>query len=481
MIGLLLLTCFGVTVGPGWSEPFVVTDSANTTRRIQYLYHDEMGRNHLIWAGFNDESRIAYKMFSTDGGTELYPETMISRDVNSPYLSPIVATGDSLYAFWREYNPVYSAARSLSDGSEVLPATHLFTNSTWMPEIRSSPDSLGRMHVLFNGGYEGAEVFYAVWSPSPDSGFTTEYEWLIEGVEEDCVILVDRDRVHAVVKNKLDHHHMYIQYDLEGNIVVPMYDFTLNDFYWCRSPELEIDSEGNLLIIARVDDPGLGYTYVLWKLQGETGELLIDYKTIVVPEPPEMDTGVDFIIAPLPDLNFFYLCWCGYGYSAENRIFYKVFDSDGNTVVGWQIAYDYSDEEPEDIVQLDGVSDDQGNLYVVYDQVETEPQIDYFPTFGWFDYSTLSIEESATEVSSEVEFTISHNPVTGSVTVITGNNTPLNLRVFDLAGREVSSINVSGGVGVWSGTDSSGNRLPAGVYNIVGESEFHQRVTLLDR
>ena len=80
MIALLLLTCLGVTVGPGWSEPFLATDSANTHRPIQYLDRDAFGRLHLIWAGFNDEHRIAYKMFSLDG-TTLYPETMISRDV----------------------------------------------------------------------------------------------------------------------------------------------------------------------------------------------------------------------------------------------------------------------------------------------------------------------------------------------------------------------------------------------------------------
>lgn len=479
MIGFLLLTCLGVTAGPGWSEPFVVTDSANTARRDQFLYQDEIGRNHLVWAGYNDEKRIAYKMFSTDGGTELYPETMISRDVNSPYLSPIVAMGDSLYAFWREGTPVYSAARSLMDGSEVLPATHLFTNSTWIPEIRSSPDDLGRLHVLYNGGFEGAEVFYAVWSPSPDSGFTTEYEWLIEGAEENCVLLVDGERVHVVVKNKPDHHHMYTQYDMEGNIVVPLYDFTQNGFDWGRSPELEIDSEGNLLVVALVNDPSLGYTYVLWKLNGETGELLTDYKALLLPEPPEVDAGSHFIVSPLPELNFFYLCWCGY--AAENKIFYEVFDSDGNTAVSWQLAYDYSDEEPEDIRFIDGVTDAAGNLYIVFSQVETEPTLDAYPTFGWFDYSTLGIEDSTSSLSCETQFTILQNPVTGSVTVFSVVNSPMNLRVFDLAGREVSSISLNDGVGIWNGIGFSGERLPAGVYSIAGEEGFHQRVTLLDR
>lgn len=475
MMSLLLLSCFAVTVGPGWSEPFVVTDSANTLGRDQYLYRDEMGRNHLVWAGFNGEKRIAYKMFSTGGGTELYPETMISRDVDSPYLSPIVSTDDSLYAFWREGNPVYSAARSISDGSQVLPATYLFTNSTWMYRIRSSPDSLGRLHVLYNGGFEGAEVFYAVWSPSPDSGFTTEYEWVIEDANEDCVILVDGNRVHIVVNSEPD-HHMYIQYDLEGNTVVPLYDFTGNAYYWSRNPELEIDSQGNLLVVARVNDPNLGYTCVLWRIHGETGELLTDYKPLILPEPPSMDVGSRFNLSPLPDLSTFYLCWRGY---SQEKIFYMVFDSEGNTIVSWQLAYDYTDEDPEDIGYLDGCSDDEGNLYIVFSQGETEPYLGAYPTFGWFDYSTLGIEDSTSDVPCETEFSVSQNPVTGSITVFTENNTPLNLRVFDLAGRMVSSISVSDGFGVWDGAGFSGERLPAGVYNIVAEKGFTHRVTLL--
>ncbi len=79
MIGFcaLLLTCLGVTPGPGWSNPILVTDSANTQRRIQFIHRDSQGRFHMIWAGYNDQHRIAYKMFSLEG-TELYTETMIS-------------------------------------------------------------------------------------------------------------------------------------------------------------------------------------------------------------------------------------------------------------------------------------------------------------------------------------------------------------------------------------------------------------------
>ncbi len=479
MIVLQLLTCFGVTVGLGWSEPFLVTDSANTTRRIQFLYHDEIGRNHMIWAGFNDESRIAYKMFSTDGGTELYPETMISRDVSSPYLSPIVTIGDSLYAFWREGSPVYSAARSLADGSEVLPATHLMTTSTMIPQVRSSQDSLGRFHVLYNGGYEGMEVFYAVWSPSPDSGFTTEYEWIIEGAEEGGVILVDGNRVHVVVQDSLVHNYLYTQYDLEGNTVIPIWDFTSTEYYYSsRFPELTTDNEGNLVIVSLIDEPSQGYRYGLWKLHGETGTLLIDCKTIIEQGSPEPWVSPSFVLRALPGNQEFYLAWCE-GYDI-NKIYFLIFDSNGDIINDWSVAYDYSDEEPEDILNIDGVVDNEGSLYIIFVQGESEPVIGYYPTFGWFDYSTLGIEDSASDMSCETQFTVSQNPVTGSVTLFSEIDSPMSLRVFDLTGREVSLISVSDGVGVWNGTGFSGERLPAGVYSITGEDDFSRTVTLLN-
>ncbi len=115
----------------------------------------------------------------------------------------------------------------------------------------------------------------------------------------------------------------------------------------------------------------------------------------------------------------------------------------------------------------------------MYAQVETEPQVDYFPTFGWLDYSTMGIDDSSSEAPEQFEFTVSQNPLTGSVTIQTNDTAQLQLRVYDIAGREVSAISVSNGVGVWNGTGFFGERLPTGVYNIVAESGFSHRITLL--
>ncbi len=331
--------------------------------------------------------------------------------------------------------------------------------------------------MLHNGGFEGKELFYEVWVPSPDSGFATEYGWTIEGVDTGGSILVDGNRVHIVAMDTLVHDYVYLQYDLEGNTVIPLTDFTTPDeiYSLVNFPNVVVDSSGNVLVVE--------YAYInpyeailLWKIDCMSGVSLLSEFPLVEPEFPDMDITSP-IVVPTNSPNEFHLCWIGQ--TVENKIFHLVFDSDGNIIHEWQLAYDYSDEDPEDLLYIDGVSDSNGNLYIVYAQVETEPQVDYFPTFGWLDYSTMGIDDSSSEAPEQFEFTVSQNPLTGSVTIQTNDTAQLQLRVYDIAGREVSAISVSNGVGVWNGTGFFGERLPTGVYNIVAESGFSHRITLL--
>ena len=469
MTGLLLflLALQGVTPGPGWSDPILVTDSANTQRRNQYINRDSLGRFHLIWTGFNDESRIAYKIFLLDG-TTVYPETMISRNTNSCYLSELVMR-DSLIAFWREYSPIYYATRSLEDGSEITPATYLFTTSTLYHYIRACPDTLGRLHVLFN---RGGDVYYAAWTPAPGSGFITEYEWKIDGADAGGVLLVDGNRVHVVVQDPIYHTYEYLQYDLEGNTVIPLTDFTEDDINCSRFPELNLDSDGNLMVVEDVSD-----SYVLWKLDKVTGATLVDEKVIVSDSPPEMYISVSFILRHLPGTEEYYLCWTDS--ALDDQILCLLMDSDGNVLVDWHIAYDYSDEDPEDLGFIDGIVDDAGNLYIVYAQVETEPQIDYFPTFGWFNHDYLGVEGEVYTEQPGVSLTASHNPSCGSVQFFLEGADSMELRVYDITGRMVAGVSLSYSSGFWNGTGSSGERLPSGVYTVVGDQGVSLRITLL--
>jgi len=471
---LLFVSLLGVTPGPGWSWPVVVTEEPNSTRPYQRMHRDQEGRFHLLWEDYRHLYRIGYKVFLLDG-TTVVPDTMISRDTNSMYLRKTVM-GDSLLAFWREYNPVYFAARSLEDGGEVAPATYLFTTYTVYPYIRACPDSLDRLHVLYN---DGDDVVYAVWTPVEDSGFITEYEWVIPGVRAGGVLLVDRDRVHVVVMDEIHFTHEYLQYDLEGHLAVELTDFTADDIDCQRFPELALDSGRNLMIVDAIytlssPDP---YKYVLWKLDGATGETIVDEKELVMGIPPVMKVSPDFILRPLPGSEEFYLCWRNSG--AALQIWNMVIDSSGNIVVDWHMAYDYSDEDPEMLKDLDGAVDEEGNLYIVYSQGETEPVLGGYPTFGWFDYTYLGIgdEEPSSEVPSQ-HITASCNPVMGSVRFNVEGISVTFLEVYDVAGRKVAQVPVSNGIGLWDGTDTAGDRLPFGVYRVSG-GEASTVVTLL--
>ena len=178
MLVVLLLSLSGVTPSPGWSYPVLLTEEPNTSRPELFINMDSLGRFHMIWSGYKNNSRIGYKIFTADGATVL-EDTMISLDSHSALLSETVM-GDSLFAFWRDYSPIYYCVRSIKDGSEITPATYLFSTSTLYPYIRACPDSLGRLHVLYNNG---SDVIYAVWTPAPGSGFITEREWKIEGAD----------------------------------------------------------------------------------------------------------------------------------------------------------------------------------------------------------------------------------------------------------------------------------------------------------
>ncbi len=469
MIGfcVLALTCLGVTPGPWWSNPILVTDSANTQRRNQYINMDSQGRFHMVWEGLNDESRIGYKIFLLDG-TTVYPETMISPDNHSTMMSEVVM-GDSLIVFWRDYSPIYYAIRSLEDGSEITPATYLFTTSTNYKYIRACPDSLGRLHVLYN---IGNDVYYAVWIPARGSGFITEYEWKIDGADAGGVLLVDGNRVHVVVQDPVFHDYSYLQYDLEGNTVIPLTDFTADDINCSRFPELNLDSDGNLMVLEDVAD-----SYVLWKLDKFTGATLVDEKVIVSDFPPEMYISTSFILRHLPGTDEYYLSWTDS--ALDDQILYMLMDSDGNVLVDWNIAYDYSDEDPEQVKAIDGIVDETGNLYIVYSQGETEPVLGGYPTFGWFNHDYLGIEGEVYTEPPGVSLRASHNPSCGSVQFYLEGDDSMELRVFDITGRIVADVSLSDGIGFWNGTGSSGDRLPSGVYTVVGDQEVSLRITLL--
>jgi hypothetical protein len=282
------------------------------------------------------------------------------------------------------------------------------------------------------------------------------------------------------VQDDYYHTYEYVQYDLLGNTIVPLSDFTANDLIGCsRFPELNLDSSGNLMVVEHATRTGQEYRYLLWKLNGETGELLIDEKVIVVTIPGVMYVSNSFILRPLPGSTEFYLCWTDS--AQDDQVLFLLMDENGNVLIDWQVAYDYSDEDPEQVQEVHGIVDDQGNLYIIYNQAETEPDLGGYPTFGWFDHTYLSVEEETAPIPDPTSgLNLSVNPIRECVVfTLTGGGSE-DLRIYDLSGREVAAVTLYDGVGYWDGTGYSGNRLPAGVYTIQRDNTLIQRFTLLN-
>jgi len=466
LIAQVLWFVISVTVAPGWSDPIAVTEEPNTTQPVQFITRDQQGRFHLIWENYCLNSRIGYKVFLLDG-TTVVPDTMISDDQHSAVLKTTVHN-DSLFAFWRDFSPAYYCIRSLDDGSEITPPTYLFSESTLYPHILASSDSLGRLHTL---RVIGLDIYYAVWIPTADAGFTEEYGWFIPDAIIRSQILVDGDRVHIVKWDSLYQDTDYLQYDLQGNLVVPAIDIVDDGVICFARPSMAIDNDRNLLILDEVAYQSQ-FRMALWKVDGETGELLINMKTLVLEVGPEMSLHGQFDLLSIPGGEQFYMIWiAGSNYKMLD---YAVIDAAGDFVVEPVIAYDHRDEDPEQLKNLDGVVDSEGNLYVIYGQGEEYPIFGRYPTFGWFDHNWLGIEDESTTVEPpNITLTLSSNPFTDFLSIeVTGSSYVQELLIYDITGRQVISLGLTDGdVFLWDGSDGEGNQLPSGTYLIRAETQ----------
>jgi hypothetical protein len=132
---------------------------------------------------------------------------------------------------------------------------------------------------------------------------------------------------------------------------------------------------------------------------------------------------------------------------------------------------------------VDGVVDSEGNLYLIYSAIYDEPVFGRYPTFGWFNASSLGLEEEeSSEQGTALTFIEpSCNPFCGSVEFYVTGGVVSELSVYDITGRLVAEIPVADGVGVWDGYGYNGERIPTGVYSISsGENCEPAVVTLLN-
>ena len=137
------------------------------------------------------------------------------------------------------------------------------------------------------------------------------------------------------------------------------------------------------------------------------------------------------------------------------------------------VAYDYSDEDPQDLERLAADVNEEGDVFAHWSAYF--PEIDsYYIVLGWFDHNWVSIqEENTAEVEKQNLFLVpSANPFTDCLSIIVhGSTVQTIVSVYDLQGREVASLFPDGqGCFLWDGRSSAGELLPVGTYMVRAES-----------
>lgn len=474
MLTLLLPALLSVTHAPGWSYPMITTDVwtyyGSNWQRLEVTGSDTL---HQVWQGFNNETRVGYKVYQPDGSV-IYPEIMVSANVWSAYTSSCLVNQDSVALFWREGSTAWFTLRD-SDGSELIPRSLLVPDSyVNRPRVEASADTLGRIHCVFeiSGG-----VCYAVIDP----GLGEVFRDTIPGSEQEVSnIYVDGNRVHIYYRAGYA-VPAYVQYDLAGNIQVPEVELVQNLQFVALGSSVTVDSDRNFWCFLRyVPDEEPNMVLSLIKVDGLTGQVLL----VKEMETPNLGTG-DANIIPAEGGESLYLMWLA-SYLGDQYIYFAIIDKTGGFLEEPYVAYDYSDEDVQQLNCLDATSNDAGDAFAIWNAYF--PDIDpyaYHIVMGCFDHNYAGITEEDVHLTPDISLSSSSNPFSTSVSFhVEGSTTPSHLIIYDTSGRLIRTLDHSGeGCYFWDGCDSQGNEVPVGSYIVAvqcGAERTALRVVKLD-
>jgi hypothetical protein len=463
---IILSSAILVTHAPGWSDLIITEDLwSYSAQQDNALLVTNTYVLHQFWDRLNQQTRIGYKSYMPEG-TIVFPETMVSGDVSSGDPTATLL-GDSVAGFWRQGIPAWYCVRD-STGGELLP-TSLFQSDTYLNRlfVEVASDSLGRIHAAT---VVPAGVLYTVTEP----GFGEVWRDTVPGSQHETAgIQVDGNRVHIIYRVGYA-TPMYVQYDLDGNITIPAVTLTegLVDLYPLFSTAVDVNGDMWYFTPAT-----RSYNYItLFKVHGETGEVLISDQEVVTPGASKNYPT----ILPDPSEDKLYLMWIANDGNFNYWVYFAVIDTNGDYIEEPYPAYDYSDEEEQNIFVLNAAVNELGDIFAIWSAYypEVHPNA-YYIVMGWFDHNWLAIREEETVTGiGPLSICPSCNPVTGSVSFTITGVSPNELEIYDISGRLVATVPVNSNTAFWDGKDASGVWLPFGVYR-VSCGDVSTTVTLL--
>jgi hypothetical protein len=462
---LLVVAMISVTHATGWSDPVISLETPDLSWQLKDIEVTDGDHVHQIWYGFDALDRIGRNTLLPDG-TVFSPDVLLSRQQWSAYCTSCLLDTD-VFGVWREASGSIWYALNDHLGNPLIPATWMADApwATWW-YVAADGDSLGHVHMTYEapGG-----VWYSVLAP----GTGELRRDTIPSSRAYTLLDVNGDRVHILYDSDGgDYLPRYVQYDLNGDQTIgpvslfdPTGPLVLDRWSMCS------DNLGNACIILRRNYSNSPLLF--FRIDGNTGGLLVDEKQLY--QPPSGVNADNMIILPGPDGTILHLLWAETesGTVWHKQIRHAVIDPNGDFIIDPYTAYDYTDEDQEDLKYMAATMNEAGDIFVNYSEWDQSIQLNWI-RLGWFDHNWLGIGDGgAGTTEPDLELIPSCNPFSASLTITcSGSSLPGRLMVYDIMGRLIRSLSDREDSSfLWDGRDETGLEAPLGVYLIRGSNE----------
>jgi len=428
---------------------------------------------HQAWGGFENISRVGYNVVLPDG-TVLVPDQMISNEVQACYPEIALLGADSVVVVWQESYQFWFQVRD-GDGNIVTPTTLLPVPPASRVRYDVACDSLKRIHVVC-AQIESTYNEFVLYTVHDIDGTVLFADTIPDDSYYDPFIYIDGNRVHIKYESDNPWRTMYVQYDLDGNITVGPLMLFDDDLMTGHFASIQTDVVGDPYILIIKAPESQSALYALYKLDRNTGSILINGITIGQGVSGCSIDNYIPVFQKMPGEASFYAAWLrGYLY-----LDFCIIDQNGDFIEEPYVAYDYSDEEIQQIQFLRGAANEEGDLFMTWSEGDTLVW-GYYIVLGCLDNDWVNIDdETSTEIQTISALCPSENPFTVSVQLSSpGLAHGGDIEIFNLFGRRIRTLTSSDGLFLWDGLSSSGEPVPSGTYFAVLRNEDFDAVLKL--
>ena len=472
-------TSFLYSYPPGWSDDILISPDTARYRECPDISTDSQNNVWVIWDSTGWGGGYIYYSKRDSLGGCIIPETQVSTSSYSRYCRLEVDKSDNVHIVWRELSPQgygLGYAKLANDGSVLVPA-HLVVNGA------GGGGPIATEIVL-----DQEKDIHIVWEETPTFFDQINYtlldslgDTLVSNVQvstPDTSAYYPGIGVDSAGNNHIAYRSdssmverlIYIKLDKYGNMLVPHKTISTGS-----SPSIVCDRNQNVHIFyTNPEGPGNHIYYI--KLNND-GNVLIPPTCLSLPS----DSSNSMCHASIDSQQFLHIVWKTSRAQQSAWILYTKLDTAGNVVIP---AIDVVFPPHTFWVLYPRIAaDNSDRLHLVWADGRIDTVLRIFYKRG----ENVGVEETARlKTANLAKLSVFPNPFSKLTKISFGNvqgAKSIGLKIYDATGRIVKDFSLPTAyslvptVVTWTGTDNSGNPLPAGVYFIQLSSATNTQTT----